>query len=231
MKKILVIGPILPYWEEIQHITETLKFLSVDNKIDFIDPLIGLTMCTNRTQFFEKWYKRLKKLIFKYDIFLGFSLGGIVLQELMNKFEFYNKRLIFFSTPSFIDNFLYERLGKIIELTQKELVLEAINFLNQYVFYPFEPPAQNSQIINLKFAALRLQKGLQFVLETDIRHILEKIQLPFIHFIGEKSELVNKDHITHSLTGQIIIVPNAGMRVLQNNLPYCTKPIIQFLQD
>ncbi|TAK75002.1 MAG: hypothetical protein EPO11_06130 [Gammaproteobacteria bacterium] len=220
MKKIVVFGPVLPQWSDIQFIANTLQFLRPHYEIDFIDPLESLTT----------WQKKMGLLLDQYDVFLGFSLGGVILQQSFSQFENRDKSLILFSVPSFIDTLLQERLSTVIDLAEKKQVNEAIHCLNRYVSYPNQPSLQEEYLLNETLASLRLSQGLRFVLETDSRSILQNTPLPHLHFIGEKSQLVNKNNVISPKTGQLMIVPHAGMRVLQDNLSYCMPLMTHYLE-
>ena len=94
MKKILVIGPALAQWSEIHVIAESLQFLHSQYEIDFIDPLGNLVEGINQEIFFAEWHNKIKSLLYSYDAFFGFSLGGVILQQSFNLFEIENKPLI-----------------------------------------------------------------------------------------------------------------------------------------
>jgi hypothetical protein len=134
MKKLLIIGPILSEWSEINFIKKTLQFLIPQYELDFLDPLINLTVQTERKNFFAEWYSRIELILSKYDAFFGFSLGGVIIQQCLPLFERQNKPVLFFSVPSFSDKMLSTRLREIINLIRQAKITEAINRKKLYVY-------------------------------------------------------------------------------------------------
>jgi len=230
MKKILTIGPILPQWSEIYSFNKHLQFLSKNYAIDFIDPLEDVHDDIDPKLFFNNWIAKLENIFLQYDIFFGFSLGGIILQHCFNVLAIYKKPIILFSTPSFSDNLLCMRFDKILSLIKEKSIHAAIKTLNNYVQYPHVGVC-NFTLDNPEKAALRLSKGLQFVKSNDRRHMLSKTSMRYLHLIGEKSKLVNINNVIASTNSNIFVIPNSGMRVLQDNLPICIKHINKFLKD
>lgn len=230
MKKILVMGPALPEWSEIKSISETLIFFELQYAVDFVDPLCDLTHSTDQKSFFSQWKNKLEILLNQYDIFFGFSLGGVVFQQCFDLLKKQNKPLVLFSVPSFCDKTLSERLSKVRGLIEEESVFSAINKLNQWVFYPHDLPSQQLVLVNPDLSALRLSKGLQFVLETDSRSILSKMQVNHLHLVGEMSQLINRNNVMMTPSSRLAFVPQAGMRVIKDNSKYCVESIVDFLK-
>ena len=46
-----------------------------------------------------------------------------------------------------------------------------------------------------------------------------------------KSDLVNHLNVVKAVDGQVAIVPKAGMRVMQDNFPYCKRLIMEMLEN
>lgn len=231
MKKILVIGPALAQWSEIERISESLNFLNCQYAVDYIDPLETLTKDTKRIDFFNSWEIKIKLLLDNYDAFFGLSLGGVILQKNFNLFKQRNKSLVLFSVPSFSDAPLLKKLDSVINLIREKSVIDGINELSRFVFYPFAIP--KCSILNdcdLDQAALRLSYGLQFVKETDSRLALKETSINYLHLIGQESLLVNNKNVVAFSGCQLEIVPRAGMRVLQNNLDYCIAKITEYFK-
>ena len=184
---------------------------------------------TNQVQFFAEWHSKIKSSLPHYDAFFGFSLGGVVLQQCFDLFKNAHKPLILFSVPSFSDGLLSERLDHVINLIKENSVIAAIHELNLYVFHPHSAP-KHMAIQDIAQAASRLLHGLQFVRDTDSRHALKKFAVSYLHLIGEESLLVNSNNVEPPVSGELIMVPKSGMRILQNNVSYCMVPIIKFLE-
>ncbi len=231
MKKILIFGPILPEWAEIQAIAESLQFLDSDYELTYVDPLDVSTLSIDHVEFIQNWKNKIQSLLHQYDAFFGFSLGGIILQQCFDLFEKKDKPLILFSVPSFSDELLTERLNQVVELIKHNQLAEAIAMKNKFVFHPYKFANPVVMPIYSVKAALRLSYGLELVLQIDSREKLKKTSTQFLHLIGKESQLVNLQNIFMPLISHLIEVPNAGMRVLKDNLSYCMHPILNFLNE
>ncbi len=110
MKKIIVLGPVMPQASEIEAISATLTFLHKDYQLDFIDPLSIQAPIANEA-YYDLWKKELKKHLETYDAFFGFSFGGVILEQCFDLFTTIKKPIVLFSTPTFADEALAEKLG------------------------------------------------------------------------------------------------------------------------
>lgn len=224
-KKILVVGPVLADWAEIHVIEKSLHF--IPHRLSFIDPLDDFSALEKRADFYTRWREKLKSLESNYDAFIGFSLGGVILQENLDLLT--GKMVMLFSSPSYIDEMLSTRLKTVIKLAREKSVQDAIIEKNRYVFSPHSAPDHAILLTNEKLAADRLAVGLEYVLGVDSKIKLQQTPTNVLHLIGEQSQLVNSNNVVAPAKGQLVIVPLAGMRVLQNNLPFCTDWILPFL--
>ncbi len=75
-------------------------------------------------------------MIEHYDIFFGFSFGGVILQQCFSLFEQFRKHIILFSTPTFANDALIKKLGEVISLSKEHRLNDALVSLYQHVFYP-----------------------------------------------------------------------------------------------
>lgn len=227
-KKLAILAPILPVWSEIKHFAENLMFLQDQYKMDFIDPLQHITHETTQKEYIVDWQKRIENLLKQYDLFFGFSLGGVLLQMCFALFAKQEKKIVLFSTPSYVDQLFYTRLNTIVELIKENLISRALTELNQQVFHPYHRPSDEIPI-DTNLVSLRLSFGLKFILGIDSRDLLEHTAIKYLHLIGAESWLVNEHNVFKSKNCQLISVPRAGMRVLQDNLPFCAKAIKAYL--
>lgn len=232
MKKrtILVLAPIMPQRSELETIAPTLSFLEPTYQLEFVDPL-SITSAVSNLAYYARWQDRLSHCVNQYDAFIGFSFGGVILQQCFSLFENLNKPLILFSTPSFADVSLSAKLGEVITLCEQAAVEQALISLYRHVFFPNQPPAGVLKTEDCSLAANRLIFGLQRVLTTDSRPVLAEASVQHLHLIGENSHLVNQDNVVAPKTGRLAIVPGASMRVLQDNRAYCQKIILETLQS
>ena len=227
-KKILVIAPVLPHEADIESIAKSLAFLYEDYHIDFIDPLTIMQDLPNDA-YYKLWEQEIGKKVATYDIFFGFSFGGVILQQCFSLFSTINKTIVLFSTPTRADSALTEKLGNVIKLCQENKVNEALVMLYNDVYYPDNPPAPFPEHPHDAIAAKRLVFGLTRVLETDSTKIVQEARVKHLHLMGENSQLVNAKNVIAPLCGSLVIVPCAGMRVLEANLPYCKQEILKAL--
>lgn len=233
-KKILTIAPVMPQQSDIESIASTLSFLEAVYQIDFIDPLAinkAFSVNTSNEVYYQLWQDHLKKWLANYDAFFGFSFGGVILQQCFSLFAHSKKPIVLFSTPTFADNTLQKKLGDVIALCKANRVNDALISLYKDVFSPYEAPLQVLPENSVMNAANRLIFGLQRVLDTDATAILEQTTVDHLHLIGECSTLVNKENVLAPRTGDLCIVPQAGMRVLQDNPSYCKKLILERLNS
>lgn len=227
-KKILVLCPILPEWSEAKVIADSLAFLGSKYQLELVDPLAGLERNTSFDDLVSFYKKKISDNVGDYYAFVGFSFGGVVLQKCFDILEKHNKKALLFSTPSFTDQSIADRLSSVVELIVSDSVTAAINELNRYVYYPKEPIAMKLNIKDEKLAALRMSLGFQFIIQADSRDILKRTNVSYLHFIGEKSMLVNQDNVVTANFGKLFVVKNAGMRILQSDADFCKAPIMQF---
>jgi hypothetical protein len=227
-KKILAVLPDLPQKSYLKPIADSLAFLNESYHIDYVDPCdISHTAGEIFYQDCRTW---LEERMMDYHAFFGFSFGGVILQQCFSLFERVQKPIILFSVPSFADAALQEKLSKVITLCEEKRVNEALVSLYEYVFYPRS--SQTSFIIdNPEEAAKRMVFGLQQVLATDARPLLHETNVSYLHLIGEQSALVNGENVRMGKAGRLIQVPQAGMRVLQDNLDYCKQLILDVFTE
>lgn len=229
-KNILAIGPVSPGPEDIATIAKTLSFLDEEYTIDYLDPLSIMEDVPNQ-EYYQLWEQLLASRINKYDVFIGFSFGGVIIQQCFSLFAKTHKAIILFSTPTFADRSLTQKLGAVINLCQEKKLPEALHALYQPVFYPNEIPAQALQLSNPTMACERLIFGLTRVLQTNSTELLQKTTVDHLHLIGEYSDLVNTKNIITPRTGRLVVVPKASMRVLQDNPSFCQKIILETLNN
>lgn len=230
-KKILVLAQAMAFPEQIDELQTMLGFLEPSYQLDFIDPLTELSSLDNK-RYYMQWQTRLSALLTHYQAFIGFSFGAVILQQSFPVFEqlgILDKPVILFSAPAFVNQYLEERLGSVVELAQRQQFVEAHQLLMKYVLHPFETGELAVTCANSAVACKRLIEGLTRVTSTDSRTILSTTAVEHYHFVGEQSYLVNKNHIPESTHGKLLVVPNAGMRVLQDNQAFCHRNIREIL--
>ncbi len=230
-KTILVIAPVMPQQSEIELFASTLAFLKPDFNMDFLDPLPIIDINLENKAYYLAWQHYLAAVLNQYDAFIGFSFGGVILQQCFPLFENKHIPIILFSTPTRADDALKQKLGKVIELCEKNQVKEALDKLYKEVHYPHQQPILccDWNNINPADAGVRLITGLKRVLNTDSSHVVKTATVNHLHLIGERSNLVNTQNVTPPQTGRLITVPGAGMRVLQDNLLFCKQVIMDEL--
>lgn len=229
-KKILTFGPVSAHPDDIKSIAATLTFLHESYTIDYIDSLSIMEEIPN-ADYYPLWEQKLASCYDDYDAFMGFSFGGVILQQCFSLVQASPKPIILFSTPTFADRSLTQKLGKVIHLCQENKLEAALSALYQPVFYPYPAPPLSSAGLDKTQAYKRLISGLTRVLNTDSTSILQNNQVPHVHLIGEYSDLVNTKNVIAARNGQLVIVPQSSMRVLQDNPAYCQKVILETLRE
>ena len=226
-KNIAVFLPDLPQKSFIKPLADSLFFLS-DYNIEFIDPY-DIHLDVSNEEYYRCWQQQINTMMDNYDVFFGFSFGGVILQQCLSLFEHQNKQIILFSTPTYANDALTKKLSQVVSLCKQHQLNEALSALYQHVYYPNKHRQQSYAIDNVIQSQDRVIFGLQRVLATDSTEIVKHTKVDHLHLIGEFSDLVNQDNVIAPKTGELIIIPQAGMRVLQDNLPFCRNIILDRL--
>ena len=228
-KNMLVIAPVMPQRSEIELFASTLAFLEPYYNIDFLDPLLMIDICLENKAYYSAWQHYLTRVLNQYHAFMGFSFGGVILQQCFPLFEHQPHSIILFSTPTCADAVLKQKLRNVIGLCENNQVEQALDVLYKHVYSPNQQPAGFLDGLNQSEAAERLVTGLKRVLNTDSSHLVETTMVNHLHLIGEYSDLVNAQNVLAPKAGQLISVPSAGMRVLQDNLLFCKQILMDEL--
>jgi hypothetical protein len=228
-KSILAIAPIVPDQSEITRLERTLAFLEPYYRIDFLDPLSAVDIHLEKAAYYHAWQEKVALYLERYDAFVGFSFGGVILQQCFPLFESKQIPIVLFSTPTFVDSALHQKLGVVIELLKKNQVERALSALYHDVFYPHQQPVHDWAMLDQAHAAERLIGGFTRILNTDSSYLIKTTTVNHLHLIGERSNLINTHNVRPAQTGVLLTVPGAGMRVLQDNLNFCKKVIMEAL--
>ncbi|APF04401.1 TPA: hypothetical protein RG395_001596 [Legionella pneumophila] len=227
-KRLLIIGPVSTQSSSLRHLSQNLSFLNPYYSIECLDPLVTLQECPDE-EYYGIWQNQLKQLIKIYDAFVGFSFGGVILQQCFSILSGEKKQIILFSTPTFADSILREKLETVISLCSQNKLEEGLSSLYQAVYAPHSIPDASLQYLNRELAIKRLIFGLTKVLKTNCVSILNHCNVNHLHLIGEKSQLVNTNNVIKPSCGQLIVVPEASMRVLESNPTFCKEIIFKAL--
>jgi hypothetical protein len=231
MKKIIVLAPALPRWQEVNAIKKSLSFLENEYSLVFLDPLVDAIKNSEKVNDFSLWEKRIGKELDHCVALIGFSLGGIILRRCFNFLEKLNKKIILISSPEKINASLINQLKKIINHANKGEVNLAIEEHSKSIFFPSSPLKKRIKPKDKEIICKRLSIGLKIVLDKDNYSDEHKnISDDWVLLVGEKSKLVNIKHITYQ-EKKCIIIPNAGMRILQDNPVFCQSIIKEALRE
>ena len=231
--KILVVGPITAAASQLEVFKTSLKQLMPSYDYDVLDPLQVFDDISNQ-QFYQRWHERLSKLVDQYDGYIGFSFGAVVLLQTLTLFEqqsIKQKPLILFSAPMVADSLLFDKLTAVIKLAEANKLQQAEQLLMSYVFAPHTKAPDLAAIEDEEQACQRLVYGLNRALTTDCSAAINAVKREIIHFIGADSQLVTSKQALSLPTGKTITVPNAGMRVLQDNPDFCQQQLRYALLD
>ncbi|QRN04639.1 hypothetical protein GH742_12590 [Legionella sp. MW5194] len=226
-KRLFILAPVMPQSADITGMAESLSFLSPYYQLDWCDPLAEIDITLPNDTYYHHWQEKLPGLLPHYAGFIGFSFGGVILQQCLPLLL--KKKLILFSTPTFADTTLTEKLSRVIHLCQQHQLVAALESLYREVYFPNPLPVTKRDIGDTAQAEHRLITGLTKVLTTDSTKLITTSKANYLHFIGEQSHLVNHRNVLAPPHGQLLIVPGASMRVLQDNLPFCKKIILEKL--
>lgn len=233
MKKIIILAPALPKWTEVEAIKKSLSFLEPEYFLYFLDPLVDAIENPQKVTDYFLWENRIKNQLNDCVAIMGFSFGGIILRRCFQLFSQLRKKLILVSVPEKIDALLRDRLTKIIEYADKEDVDLAVQEHSKYVFFPSTPLIDNVDVRDKSLICKRLSIGLKAVLDENNYNQRNLINNRIIYtvLVGEKSKLVNINHIESSMESRRIIIPNAGMRIFQDNPDFCQSIIKEELRE
>ncbi len=229
--KILVLGPILPRWSEMSAILRGLSFLESSYEIDLKDPLGVNFHEMSNDSFFEYWRSWFKDSVNKYDIYIGFSLGGALIQSSIDLISRSRKKVILFSTPSMITMNLSNKINEILFELNNNDVERALTILNKYVFLPGNKHVDCLGEDERDLINKRLKFGLNFILNVDNRSRVSKTEVNCLHLIGSDSQLITIDNIKQNALVSLNIVAQSGMRVLQDNPAKCEQLIMRYLEE
>lgn len=229
-KKILVMAPILTLPEDLGSVLTMLDFLTPHYELTGWDPLLELSSEDNNS-YYQNWRQMISPVLHQYDALIGFSFGGVILQQCFSLLsaEHYTKPILLFSTPSFADHALNQKLGQVLSLAEKKQLQAANQLKMNYVLHPNPGVEISLPEDQTELGCARLIEGIQRILTTDSREVLQQSPVRYHHFIGEHSYLVNSANVIAGLAGELIYVPGASMRVLKDNSHFCYKKIEEIL--
>ena len=228
-RKILLIGPVSAQADDCFSMASSFSFLNEHYVIDCLDPLSIMDTVPNNV-YYSRWKDKLAERINDCDAFFGFAFGGVIIQQCFSLFTKKHKPVVLFSAPSFADCSLIQKLGAVVRLCQNNKLEEALTALYEPVFYPNQIPLL-TVTLNREQACERLIFGLTRVLQTDSTEVLKENTVEHLHLIGEYSNLVNEHNVITPKTGRLVVVPQASMRVMQDNPLYCKKMILEALNE
>ena len=224
-------APIMPSGANIKSIESSVATLNLPYQLSFADPLSIKEI--RRMSFLMQWQKRIELMIEKGTrTFIGFSFGAVILKHVLAHAPDDNLKLIMVSPPSPLKGLLHERLSLVRALCQKGQVLEALHQLYDDVYAPKNKPSNLFYELDLSTAQSRLIQGFNLLFDLECSSSLPICpNHKILSLIGAQSQLVTRAQGVASETNEsVVTVPNAGMRVLENNLPFCLQTINSFLE-
>ena len=229
MKKMAIIGPCLPERSDKEALINSLGFLSNFTSLDYYDPFDSYEPNDNHEVFVSYWQKRILNMANRYDYFIGFSLGGMLIKKCLANNSI--KPSLLFSTPTVIDKQLHKSLTAVISLLHQNRNKEAIYLHNKLVHAPYDSPEPMISEHKYPEVRQRLTQGLSYVLNMGNISVEKNRQKLMRQFVGESSALVTLSHIPMNEKACTFVVPKAGMRMLQNNPSFCQSHILEFLKE
>ncbi len=224
--KWLALTPVLPEKTAIERLAQSFASLDALCDITWIDALAFDNPHQSSAQFYQAWQVFLSEQEASYTGFMGLSLGGVILQQCLPTLTT-PKPILLFSTPSYIDDILACILKKVIRLARNDQTTTALNYLYQHVYCNYQPQDLAEQVAPT--SRVRLISGLNKVLAGDTRAFCTANIHPGLHFIGACSKLVKHRHALPAPNIKLITVPDAGMRVFEDNPAFCLANITLFI--
>jgi hypothetical protein len=225
MKSLLAMSPKLPQASDLKSFSKCLDFLKSDYKITWIDPLEKFKNLSNE-EYAEYWKQKIHAWIDSYDVFLGFSLGAILLQDNLDQFLNQHKTIILFSPPSVVDEILKNKLSSILLASRSDQTQHAVQMLHQYVFLESHIDYEKVRVEPWSDIASRVEFGLEYVLNRQIPNNIKNCKTIVYQLVGAESKLVTKNNVLMTPNSILQIVPKAGNRVLEDN-PGFTQAIVK----
>ncbi|AJC48735.1 hypothetical protein IB642_00160 [Allofrancisella guangzhouensis] len=231
MKKVAVLGPILARWKD--HVYLMKPFDELPNqelKFKAIDPLTFCYGCDSLGQAKNNFLDWLKLNKNEYDIFMGFALGGTLIQTVFDDGILDDKKVVLFSSPSIADEGLKSKLGEILEYLYKADLTKALIAKEKIVanLDDYDIEYELSEVEE-KEAIERMQLGLNLILQANLS-ILEKVPKNTKVYIGEKSQLATPNNVKLP-ANKMVIVPNASMRLFQDNLDFMLNELEKTIKE
>ncbi len=228
MKSLLAVSPKLPQASDLKPFSKCLDFLKSDYQITWLDPLEKFKTFTNK-EYADYWHEKISRLIDSFDVFMGFSLGAILLQDNLDKFLNKNKIIILFSPPSIVDDVLKKKLSSILNASREGKTKQAIEMLHQYVFLETHGDYEKVRLEPWFDIASRVEFGLSFVLNRKVSDIIKKCETPVYQLVGSESKLETKANVLMTPKSILQVVPHAGNRILEDNPAYSQAIVKEWL--
>ncbi len=228
MRSLVAIGPLLPQRKDLESFSRCLDFLKKDYHITWRDPLENINNLTYDA-YEDVWTKLIEKWQTQFDVFVGFSLGAILLQSQLNQFLDNKKIIILVSPPAKLNSPLKDKLSNVLELVSQKKTDEALRVLQNYVS---PSSSYKGAILNQDQDAnvlTRLKFGLEFVLTHQFAKNSTKCETLIYQLVGEDSQLVTQENVLMTPRSICEIVPKAGMRVLEDNPGFSQAKIKEWL--
>lgn len=222
-KNILALSPILPLATDLEDYTATLSFLEKRHRISWHDPL---SLMNNSTidVFQNNWQVYFENHKSIFDGFIGFSMGAILLQTLLKQLQNNPYKILLIAPPSHLDKSLTNKLQSVLSLLQQNHTIQALEKLYQYV-NPLQEQSFNYTAEELVTINSRVSFGLSYVLHYASKPLLSTKTTPYHQLVGKNSQLVTEHNLIKNSNIHTYVIPDAGMRLLQDN-PQLTQRII-----
>lgn len=225
MKSLLALSPIMLSPSELEDFSHCLDFLKKEYQITMLDSLEHFENVSYEA-YSTYWKQKIAKLVDRYDAFVGFSFGGLLLLNVLEQFANKNKSIIFICVPVMVDHILREKLNTVLSLCDENKTQEAINQLYSYVFQEAHQDYTSYNSASLDLASMRIKFGLSYLLNYKFEAYKLQNATSVLQLVGEHSKLVTKENILTTLNFASRIVPKAGQRILEDN-PIFTQAVIK----
>lgn len=220
-KRIVIFSQILPYFEgQDDWFRKTFKSLLANFSLEIYDSLSFSEDPKNQNITIADYSKQFLSIINQSDadVLIGFSFGGSILQNLAPSIP-KHIQVFLISTPSIISNHLKTKLELLIDLLNNKETELAAQTLHHFVSKDEQAPT------SLQYYDDAAVKRLLFGFRTILTHEVQTRRPNMYNLYGSLSKLISRADIFPKESANNFEIPNAGMRVFEDNSPYVTDII------
>ncbi len=241
LEPILILGPVTPAWSGGEFCMGLIAALTEQGYcvyvLDSVHYLGDLPLQRSSEEIIDSLAGVISEQFPNIQCIMGYALGGTLACKLAHRLE-HVTHVVSLSGPGFIDAPLCQALSDLnVPLRQGDLA-SALFALAKSVAPKGSIPSQGHIDAipddDQHLACTRMLNGFEFLLQLDAREDLAKFKGNALCVVGELSQLATRDNQalqSGNSLHTLVVVPNAGMRVLCDNIEYTISEISSWLKD